>query len=255
MDDLSSQPQVPLQIIYPSTVSPRFDIGLIFADSFRLLRNGLGQFAAIFLLIQVPLQLVQLLALPSANQPQGDLGNTGNVILAAVFFGFLGLFATLNVMTAARYQVARAPKVFYEVFLHSMVKFPTAVFTAIILGVVVFAGVIALIIPGIVFYIFGCCCMQAIAITDRRVIASLTESYELVKGNWWNVFAVQGILLVMLMVVTFPLLIIDTILVPPLLIKVPIYLIMDVLGLIINLVNVMMFYNLLAVRAHRDAGA
>jgi hypothetical protein len=254
LEEFSTPPQPYVHLLYPSTVSPRFDFGLIIEDAMRLLKNGVRQFATIFLAIQVPLVLVQMLALPAPDQPQGDLGSMGNMILAAIFFGFLGIFATLNVMTAARHHVVGAPKPFYEVFLNAMVRFPTAVFTALVLGIVVFTGLLALIIPGIVFYVFGCCSLQAIALTDRRIFASLIESYELVRGHWWQVFALQFMLFATLLVISLPLILVDTFLTPPLLVKIPIYLFINALEIVITLVNVMMFYNLLAIKAHRAAG-
>lgn len=254
MEELSASPQPSAHSLYPSTGSARFDFELIIEDAMRLLKHGFRQFAAIFLAIQVPLVLVQLFALPASDQPQGDLGSMGNAILAAIFFGFLGIFATLNVMTAARHHVAGAPKPFYEIFLHAMIRFPTAVFTTLTLGIVVFAGLLALIIPGIVFYIFGCCFLQAIALTDRRIFASLIESYELVRGHWWQVFALQLTLFAALLVISLPLLLVDTFLAPSLAVKIPIYLLINALEIVVTLVNVMMFYNLLAIRAHRAAG-
>lgn len=254
MEEFPIPPQPFVRLPYPSTVSPRFDFGLIVEDAIRLLKNGLRQFTTIFLAIQVPLVLVQLFALPASDQPQGDLGSMGNMILAAIFFGFLGIFATLNVMTAARHHVAGAPKPFYETFLNAMMRFPTAVFMVLILGIVVFTGLLALIIPGIVFYVFGCCALQAIALTDRRIFASLIESYELVRGHWWQVFALQFMLLATLLIISIPLVLFDTLLAPSLLVKIPIYLFINALEIVITLVNVMMFYNLLAIRAHRAAG-
>jgi hypothetical protein len=254
IEEFSAPPQPSLRVLYPSTISPKFDFGLIIEDAMRLLKNGAWQFTTIFLAIQVPLVLVQMLALPAPDQPQGDLGSMGNMILAAIFFSFLGIFATLNVMTAARHHVAGAPKPFYEVFLNAMIRFTTAVFTALVLGIVVFTGLLALIIPGVVFYVFGCCSLQAIALSDRRIFGSLIESYELVRGHWWQVFVLQFMLLATLLVISLPLVLIDAILTPSLLIKIPIYLFINALQIVITIVNVMMFYNLLAIRAHRAAG-
>ncbi len=230
-------------------------MGLILTDTLKLLRHGFGQFAMIFLAIQAPLQIVQLIALPGSDQPQGELGNTGNLMLSAIFFGFLGLFATLNVMMAARFRVGGSPKVFYEVFLHSIIKFPTAVFATIILFITVFAGLLVLIIPGIIFFIFGCCFLQAIAVTDRRIISSLIESYDMVRGNWWNVFLFQIVLVMVVGIVGLPLFLFDYLVAPPLAIKVPLYLIFDAVGIVANVASVLMFYNLLAIRAHRIMGA
>jgi hypothetical protein len=251
MDEFLSAPEPTSLIQYPSTVNPTFDIGMITEDAMRLLRNGFAQFAAIFLAIQVPLVLVQMFALPPSDQPQGDLGDLGNAILIAVFFGFLGLFASLNIIIAARNNIAGAARPFYLTFVNAMIRFPTAVFAAIPFFFAVSFGLIALIIPGLIIYIFACFFIEAIAITDRRVIASLVESVELVKGNWWRVFALKMILLITVALITAPLLLFDTFATPPLLLRIPIYLFVSALGVVITLFDVMMFYNLLAVRANR----
>jgi hypothetical protein len=82
----------------------------------------------------------------------------------------------------------------------------------------------------------------------------LIESYELVKGHWWHVFALQFFLLATLVVISLPLVLVDAFLTPSLLVKIPIYLFINALEIVITIVNVMMFYNLLAIRAHRAAG-
>lgn len=254
MSDSPTPSGPPLRILYPCTVNPTFDLGMIVEDTMRLLRNGLSQFATIFLAIQVPLVFVQLFAVPGTDQAQGELGNMGNTIVVAVFFGFLGLFASLNVISAARHNIAGVERPFYDIFLNAVIRFPTAIFAALILLVVVLTGLLALIIPGVVVYIFGCFFLEAIGITDRRVFASLVESYELVRGNWWRVFALKLLIFVALVFITAPLLLVDVLLTPPLFVKIPIYLFVSALGVITTLFDIMMFYNLLAVRAHRTIG-
>lgn len=68
---------------YPSFLSPRFDLGQIIGDTFLLLRNGFNQFLAIFIVIHVPLILVQQLVLPA----QPEIGVESEAVLRFFFSG------------------------------------------------------------------------------------------------------------------------------------------------------------------------
>ena len=65
--------------------------------------------------------------------------------------------------------------------------------TSILVILAVLLGTLALIIPGILFYVWFALTAQAIVIEDRRYTGAMGRSRQLVLGSWWRVF---GILLV-----------------------------------------------------------
>lgn len=97
------------------------------------------------------------------------------------------MFVTLNLFFASRFVLQETPKPFYEIVLHSIVRFPTAVFAMLIFMVTVGVGILALIIPGIIVAVFGSVFLQSIALGDKGIFGSLAHSVELVRGNWWRV--------------------------------------------------------------------
>lgn len=254
MDDLLPESEHPNRPVYSSPQSPRFDIGEIFSDAFKLLREGFAQFAFIFLLIQAPLIVIQMLLLPPESSVTVDVEALSRLLTSTIFFAFLGLFATLNLLTAARHRIAGTPLAFYEVFLHSILKFPIALLAAWILGVVVFVGALAFIIPGIIFYVFACCFLQAIALRDQRIFGSLVYSYELVKGNWWLVFAYQLICFAITGIISLPLVLFSSALEFGFVVRLMIYLFIGAVEVVISLAGVMMFFNLESIKADRERG-
>lgn len=251
MDEIPTQLDRPPAPAYRSLNSPTFDVSIIFGDAFKLLGEGFGQFLSIFVLIQLPLIIIQMLLLSPKTPTIENLDEFGRLMVSTMFFAFLGLFGTLNLLTAARHRIAGAPKSFHEVFFGSILKFPMAVFAAVILGIVVFAGALALIIPGIIFYVLGCCFMQAIAIKDQGVFSGLIYSYELVRGNWWFVLAFQLIVFAITAIVSLPLIMLDSLVEVSFPFKLAIYIAIGIVELILNLAGVMMFFNLESIRAHR----
>lgn len=66
----------------------------------------------------------------------------------------------------------------------------------IIYFIVVIIGIIALIIPGIflaiAFFFYG----HSILLNNKGIFTSFEESYNIVKGNWWQVFTLYFILII-----------------------------------------------------------
>lgn len=66
---------------------------------------------------------------------------------------------------------------------------PLAV-ASVIYGIAVFLGILVLVIPGIFLLIKLIFYKQTVILDDKSAIDSLKESWKLLKGNWWKVFAV-----------------------------------------------------------------
>lgn len=59
---------------------------------------------------------------------------------------------------------------------------------SILYAVIGFAGVFALILPGLYLFVRLSLFDQDVIIGDNRAVESIKNSWEIVKGNWWEIF-------------------------------------------------------------------
>jgi hypothetical protein len=60
----------------------------------------------------------------------------------------------------------------------------------VLFAIVVVAGLVAFVVPGLVFYIWFALVAPVVEIEDRGVVAAFRRSRELVRGSFWRVVAV-----------------------------------------------------------------
>lgn len=110
-----------------------------------------------------------------------------------ILFGLIGLFLSGMIIrmsydaTRRRVSISEAAKLVLRRYIRLLVS-------SIVVGIVVVAGLVALIIPGIFLTIQLFFYDYAILIDDNSVVDSLKKSWKIVKGKWWNVFALALIL-------------------------------------------------------------
>ncbi len=61
------------------------------------------------------------------------------------------------------------------------------IYTSILVAVIVFAGTLLLIIPGIIFGVWYSFVFYQVIFEDKKGVASLKESKKLVVGRWWAI--------------------------------------------------------------------
>lgn len=66
----------------------------------------------------------------------------------------------------------------------------SVILVAILAGIIIFAGLILLVIPGIIFAVFLAVAIPALVIENRRGVDALSRSWSLVKGSFWHVLGV-----------------------------------------------------------------
>ncbi len=84
----------------------------------------------------------------------------------------------------------------------SLKRFWPFLTTAILVGIIVVAGTILLIVPGILFAIWYFASLYISANEDVSTMASLDRSKRLVSGRWWQVF---GYIIILGLMVGIPL--------------------------------------------------
>jgi hypothetical protein len=233
---------------YRVTAATHFDLGLIVEDAVRLLRAGSGQFLLIILVLHVPLSIAQILSMPADLEVSVGWNAVARILLLTLVFALLNIFVTTNMYTAAAYQMSEGGRPFYVVFTDSVIKYPSVVIASVIYAVVIAAGTMALIIPGIVFAVYGTLFLPAMILRGKGIIASLITSYEMVKGSWWWVLLIHVILILVTLLVWLALLLLDLILQPGAAFEVVASCVFGVLTLVSSLIWIMTFLNLESIR-------
>ena len=137
--------------------------------------------------------------------PNNNLSNFLTVILnllsALLVAAFMvGLYIKIS-QTLSEKSMA-----FQDIMRQALKRFWPFVLTAIMLFLIVSAGIILLIIPGIIFAVWYFSSMYVAATTDVTAVAALDESKQLVTGRWWKVF---GFLLINGLALLVPLVILS----------------------------------------------
>lgn len=256
---------------YPSFLSKEFDLLQILRDSLELIRNGWRDLLFIFVALQVPLIIVSQLILPTEPEAVAASEAASLFFPAIVFFYFVGLFITVNVLTASRYIVMGAPKPLHEVFKHSIVKFPIAFIAAIgVWGVIMVAffpalavaagaglsgaGVLLfliMLVPVVIAGVYASMFLHSITLGDRGVVGGIVHGFSLVKGNWWRTFSLLLVIAALSLAIALPLSFFSYIFEPGFMVRLFVKLVLGVIGLISTVPTVVLYYNLLGINNER----
>ena len=158
------------------------DLGGLLDAAFRIYRNHFVVVVGATGLVVVPFVLVEL-ATPAWASLWAALLGTLTPAVAARVVGDLAVGDNPTIAGVWRLLAGRV--------------LPLIV-TGIMVGVAWIVGVILLIIPGIVFYVWFAFTSPVIVIEDKAYAGAMGRSRQLVKGSWWRVF---GILLLIALLV------------------------------------------------------
>ncbi len=166
-------------------------IGILFANSWRRLRERFAVVAAIFL---VPLILMGISQLLILQQKPATLILGGIIHILSVIVSILASIALITAFGkgtdfGASYQ--SGVKLFWS-----------WIWVAILAMLAVIGGLIMLIIPGIILMIQLAFASYVFVLEDKRGMASLTQSREYVKGYWWA-FVGRDILLLLCLLAAY----------------------------------------------------
>ena len=134
----------------------------------------------------------------------GILRNNGSIILGllATLVSIVGTYWYAGIVVNAVRDIrdGRRDLSLGELFAASAPYILPLFGAAVIFGICVFVSAIFFVIPGIVLGVFWCLFAPAIVVERVGVFRSFGRSIELVKGNWWAIFAVFLLFLLMLIV-------------------------------------------------------
>lgn len=246
----SADHQTPPGERYQVQKAGSFQLGLIFSDAFRILNDGFGTFLAVLLLINLPLLLVQSALFPNVDLFSGQMDQLGRLVIAGLLFSVLSLFVTVNVFMTSGYLAAGVQPRFGSVLVYSVAIYPSVVIASIVIFVVVAVGTMALIIPGVIAWIFARAVIPLIVVRRQPIFGSFSGSFELIRGHWFQVFIVEAMVMiggVVIAVLASPLAIMAEAAGDSPVAQIPSNFILGAVGIVSNLISISMYFNLEAI--------
>jgi hypothetical protein len=156
-------------------------VGDVLARGIQLFFSRLGLFYAIMLIVELPVLALQL-ALPDLM-----LNGWGGLLLLlpALIFQTIGTGAMIRVIMQ---EYLDRPVSFGEAFQFALGRFGPLLGTSILVGLFVFLGFLACLIPGIYLAIIFSLASQVVIVEDRSGMDALNRSKALVDGHFGRVF-------------------------------------------------------------------
>ncbi|HEX5937783.1 MAG TPA: hypothetical protein VFZ75_08890 [Actinomycetota bacterium] len=190
----------------PSGSIPSKTLGEILSAAFDVYRANASKLLLLVAIVVVPLTLVGVLvanAIVDANDIDvrgGELvvDEIGTSFLAALFAGAIGgLIAVLisAVLQAATVRAAAQATIGDPVDVEASYRYGfrrlwSVILISILVGLIVGAGFILLIVPGIIFLVFLSASIPALIVENKRGTDALGRSWALVQGNFWHALGV-----------------------------------------------------------------
>jgi hypothetical protein len=140
--------------------------------------------------VVVPYELIVLLATGNGPLAQGDEGFVTGQIVGLITIGLVGpLVSALHVRAVKEIRDGNVPHL-ATVAKGSLAALPTVSVAVVLSYFGAIAGLIALIVPGVLLYFRWAVVAQAAALEGNGWKAALRRSADLTKGNYPHVFAV-----------------------------------------------------------------
>jgi hypothetical protein len=198
-------------------MSRELSIGEILSRTFELYRNNFTSFVLLFAVIEAVIGVLNWLASTLVTMPVAPTNPTLGQTLS-YFSSFLGAFAItilvsfvvsvvfLPVAEGATIKMASEEITGTKIGLMGGVRYAFSKLLSlwvlsIIVGIVVFLGFIALIVPGIILVIMFSLALPALLIENVGVFDSMRRSRQLVSHRWLKTFAVVIVLAIIIGIV------------------------------------------------------
>jgi hypothetical protein len=175
-------------------------IGEILDVAMKIVWRNAGTLVRVVIFVVLPVQIVSTVISLSAS-PSADTGVSGNDLAAAlVGIGAAGILSFLG-STLASGACFRAIAGAYlahrtgwrDSIRYALQRLHSILWVTILVGVVTVIGFILCIIPGIYLGVGFALAIPVLLTEDARGGRALSRSRELVRGNWWRVFAVVAL--------------------------------------------------------------
>lgn len=167
-----------------------FRIGAVLGLSFQVLHQAPGAFIVLSLLPIVPVLIIAfgVAAAPQNAAAVGAIGIILFMIFAMISQAAL-VYGALEQLRGRRFTVG-------EAFSKGFRRFWPVLGVAIVSGVIIVAGLIALLVPGLIALCMLYVAIPACVVEEWGVVQSLTRSAELTKGYRWPILGLIALVMI-----------------------------------------------------------
>jgi hypothetical protein len=221
MSDVPGGPTPPPPPPPPMADGPRGDIppkrlGEILSAAFDIYKANASQLILIVAIVVVPLSLVGAIFSEVVFAPERIEVMSGEVVVGLDYAGrswgaFLlvgAIGALIGILISALLQAATVraaaqasigDRVDVEAsYRYGFRRLWSVILVSLLVGLIVAAGFILLIVPGIIFLVFLSVSIPVLVVEGRRGTDAMGRSWNLVKGQFWHVL---GVILVAALIV------------------------------------------------------
>jgi hypothetical protein len=179
------------------------NVGEILDRSFSLYRSQFGPMVGTALALYLPLAvMLAVFGLIEASDSPSVLIAGGAFALLIMPLMLVGMVLALGSLT---YQASRAymghPAGVGESLRHGFSRFFALAFAMILTGIGIFLGLFGLLIGALIVWVLLFAVVPAVVIERRGPVSALQRSADLAEGDWWRIFAV---IVVALLIATLP---------------------------------------------------
>ncbi len=159
-------------------------IGQLFSESWEFFKTNLNKLILITLILMSPSILNQILSLIFGNKSNPVIGTImGLLVLLSIVTGIWGTIALITFITEKNPALTIS-----EAYNKNVSLFWSYLWLSIVIGLIVLAGLILVIIPGIIWGIYFSLFSYILICEKIKGWAAAKKSKQLVKKYWWPVF-------------------------------------------------------------------
>lgn len=179
----------------PSSASMRMDLTsreLTIAElihyAWQMFSEHLQTIGMIALVIFLPINLISAFLSNPDKSPDAVNGvSTIGLIIAAGLSLLIGVLVPVAISHTIRKHLDTQTVDFPMVIRFALSKWGDAVVTSLLLTIFMIGLTFLLVVPAVILGVFWAFAIYAVAIKDKRGMAALRYSKEVVQGRWWKV--------------------------------------------------------------------
>jgi hypothetical protein len=192
--------------------------GEVFSKTFEVYRRDFAKYFLLFAIVGVIVQVATTLAQRAFVLPMLPLNPTSQQLssyLSALFGALILLVAVIVLVNIVFSTIAQGSAIKMaseqitkgKINLGATVRFVVSRLLSIwalsiIVGIIVFLGIIALVVPGIILAIMFCLALPVLLIENKGVFESMTRSRQLVKHRWAKTLGIFIVLIIIVLIAT-----------------------------------------------------
>ena len=207
-------PYRPLDSVEGSGDIPERDLGQLIDATFKVYGKAIIPFFAIALIPQIPSLLSLAVGGPVDDAAQPDISLTETVLaLASLLIGIVA--GAASIFCLGQVLAGRSVDVMDCYGRALSVLLPLLAATIIVSLALIGSAILMLVLIGIPLFFYVLViwffAVQAVVIENRSTFDALKRSQELVKGNWWRVFGIGVVFILLGIALLIPAIIVSVI--------------------------------------------